>query len=94
MLTQQTLDKLHTLRLTGMREAFAQQLEQPATHALSFEERLALLVDRELLYRDNRRLTRLLREARLRLAAGLHRGHRLSPPARPTAPADGRAGRR
>jgi DNA replication protein DnaC len=69
MLTQQTLDKLHTLRLTGMREAFAQQLEQPATHELSFEERLALLLDRELLYRDNRRLTRLLKEAKLRLAA-------------------------
>jgi DNA replication protein DnaC len=69
MLTQQTLDKLHTLRLTGMREAFTQQLEQPATHELSFEERLALLVDRELLYRDNRRLARLLKEAKLRLAA-------------------------
>ena len=69
MLTQQTLDKLHTLRLTGMREAFAQQLEQPATHDLAFEQRLALLVDRELLYRDNRRLTRLLKEAKLRLAA-------------------------
>ncbi|WP_367025276.1 IS21-like element helper ATPase IstB [Methylococcus sp. ANG] len=69
MLTQQTLDKLHTLRLTGMREAFEQQLEQPATHDLSFDERFALLVDRELLYRDNRRLSRLLKDAKLRLAA-------------------------
>ncbi len=69
MLTQQTLDKLHALRLTGMREAFAQQLEQPQTHELSFDERLALLVDRELLYRDNRRLSRLLKDAKLRLTA-------------------------
>lgn len=67
MLTQQTLDKLNTLRLTGMREAFEQQLVQPATHDLPFEERLALLLDREILARDNRRLTRLLRAARLRL---------------------------
>ena len=69
MLTQQTLDKLDTLRLTGMREAFEQQLAQPATHELAFEERLALLLDREILARDNRRLTRLLKAARLRLPA-------------------------
>jgi len=67
MLTQQTLDKLDTLRLTGMRQAFEQQLAQPATHELAFEERLALLLDREILARDNRRLTRLLKAARLRL---------------------------
>ncbi|WP_435106808.1 IS21-like element helper ATPase IstB [Arhodomonas sp. AD133] len=67
MLTQQTLEKLDTLRLTGMRQAFEQQLAQPATHELAFEERLALLLDREILARDNRRLTRLLKAARLRL---------------------------
>lgn len=66
MLNNPTLDKLQALKLTGMREAFAQQLTQPATHELSFEERLALLLDRELLARDNRRLTRLLQAARLR----------------------------
>lgn len=67
MLIQQTLETLHTLRLTGMCAALRQQLEQPLTHELSFEERLALLVERELLTRDNRRLTRLLKAARLRL---------------------------
>lgn len=67
MLTQQTLDHLRTLKLTGMREAFEQQLAQPSTHELSFDERLALLVEREVLYRDNRRLARLLKEAKLRL---------------------------
>ncbi len=69
MLTQQTLDKLHALRLTGMLDAFEQQLAQPETHELAFEERLALLLDREQLARDNRRLTRLLKAARLRIAA-------------------------
>lgn len=68
MLTQQTFDKLHALRLTGMAEAFEQQLAQPETHELAFDERLALLLDRELLARDNRRLTRLLKTARLRIA--------------------------
>ena len=73
MLTQQTLDKLDTLRLSGMREAFEQQLAQPATHELAFEERLALLLDREILARDNRRLTRLLKAARLRLPGACSR---------------------
>ncbi len=53
MLHQHTLDKLHTLRLTGMAAAFEQQLAQPAAQELSFEERFALLLDQEILYRDN-----------------------------------------
>lgn len=69
MLQQHTLDKLHTLRLTGMAAALEQQLAQPAAQELSFEERFALLLDQELLYRDNRRLTRPLKAARLRLHA-------------------------
>ena len=69
MLNQQTLEKLQTLKLLGMREGFEQQLAQPATHDLAFEERLALLLDREILARDNRRLTRLLKGARLRIPA-------------------------
>jgi DNA replication protein DnaC len=69
MLMQQTREHLHTLRLTGMLEALDEQLGQPAMAELSFEERLAMLVDREILYRENRRLDRLLRAARLRVAA-------------------------
>jgi len=68
-LQQHTLDKLHTLRLTGMGAAFEQQLAQPAAQELSFEERFALLLDQEILYRDNRRLSRLLKAAKLRLNA-------------------------
>jgi DNA replication protein DnaC len=66
MLNQQTRDQLVVLKLTGMCEAFEQQLQQPDTHDLAFEERFALLVERELLHRENRRLTRLLQLARLR----------------------------
>lgn len=66
MLNQQTRDQLAALKLTGMGEAFEQQLQQPDTHDLAFEERFALLVERELLHRENRRITRLLQLARLR----------------------------
>lgn len=69
MLTQQTLQHLRALKLIGMADAFAQQLEQPTTQQLSFEERLALLVDRERTQRDNRRLGRLLRAARFKQPA-------------------------
>ncbi len=69
MLNQHSLEKLHSLRLTGMAEALAHQREQPQTDELAFEERLGLLVDQEILYRDNRRLTRLLKAAKLRIHA-------------------------
>ena len=69
MLHQHTLEKLHQLRLTGMAAALEQQLAQPAIQELSFEERFALLLDQEILYRDNRRLSRLLKAAKLRVGA-------------------------
>jgi len=69
MLIQQTLSQLHVLKLTGMADALSQQLTQPELQALSFDERFSLLVDREFLLRDNRRLDRLLRAAKLRLNA-------------------------
>ncbi len=69
MLNQQTLEQLRTLKLTGMLDALDQQQAQPATHDLSFDERLALLVEREVLHRENRRLARLLKVAKLRVHA-------------------------
>ena len=69
MLTQTTLNTLRQLKLTGMCDALEQQRAQPETHDLAFEERLALLVDREVLHRENRRLDRLLKAARLRTRA-------------------------
>jgi DNA replication protein DnaC len=65
MLLHPTLDQLHTLRLTGMAEALAEQLQQPDSAALGFEERLGLLLDRELTARGNRRLQTRLKQASL-----------------------------
>lgn len=70
MLNNQTLQTLRSLKLTGMADGLEQQHTQPATHEeLGFEERLALLVDRESLYRNNNKITRLLKAARLKLQA-------------------------
>ena len=66
----QTLQQLHDLRLAGMADAFSQQLDQPNTYEeLGFIERLSLLVNSEATCRDNRKITRLLRQAKLRLHA-------------------------
>jgi len=69
MLNKQTMEQLRSLKLTGMLDALEQQCVQPQTHDLAFEERLALLVEREVLHRENRRLARLLKAAKLRVQA-------------------------
>ena len=69
MLTHPTLDKLQTLKLSGMYQALVEQLQMTDLAALSFEERFGLLVDRELTERDTRRLTTRLRQAKLRQTA-------------------------
>jgi DNA replication protein DnaC len=68
MLTHNTLETLRSLKLHGMAAALEEQQSMPPTQTLSFEERLALLVDRERLYRDNTRRTRLLQQAHLKVA--------------------------
>jgi DNA replication protein DnaC len=68
MLTNPTIETLKALKLHGILEALEEQQQTPAIQGLSFEERIALLIDRERLYRDNRRRTRLLRGARLKVA--------------------------
>lgn len=65
MLNQPTIEKLYAMRLRGMADGFAQQQEEPQTHQLSFEERFALLVDRQWNWRQNRALQRRLKEGRL-----------------------------
>jgi DNA replication protein DnaC len=69
MLTHPTLDKLQSLRLSGMYQALLEQMTMPAIGDLSFEARLGLLVDRELTDRDARRLKTRLHKAKLRQAA-------------------------
>ena len=66
MLITPTIDKLYALALAGMARALTDQLERPDYADLSFEERLGLLVDREVQDRENRRLARHLKAARLR----------------------------
>jgi DNA replication protein DnaC len=68
MLTNPTLETLKSLKLHGMLEALEEQQQTPNIQSLSFEERVALLVDRERIHRDNQRRTRLLRGARLKVA--------------------------
>lgn len=66
MLTQPTLDKLYALKLHGMADAFRAQQQDPALAPLSFEERFALLVDQQWLWKENRALARRLQLARLK----------------------------
>jgi DNA replication protein DnaC len=66
MLKHPTLDKLQTLRLTGMLKALAEQQKLPEINSLGFEERLGLLIDREMTERENRRLDTRLNKAKLR----------------------------
>jgi DNA replication protein DnaC len=68
MLSEQTLTRLHTLRLAAMAEAYQAQQRDPAAAALGFDERLGMLVDAEALARENRALRRRLKEARLKLS--------------------------
>ena len=69
MLTHPTLEKLQSLKLTGMMQALVEQLQMPEITELSFDERLGLLVDHEITHRDNRRLTTRLHQAKLRQSA-------------------------
>ena len=68
MLIEQTVQTLNALRLPGMATAFAEQQTSAAAMSLSFDERFAMLVDREHTWRENRRVSRLLREAKLKVS--------------------------
>jgi DNA replication protein DnaC len=69
MLNQPTIEKLHTMKLHGMADAFRAQLETTESHQLSFEERFAFLVDQQWLWKENRALRRRLRSAKLKQPA-------------------------
>ena len=69
MLNQQTIEKLHALKLIGMAEALKDQLLQPDINRLSFEERFGLIVDRQWIWKEDRRLQRYLKQAKLKLDA-------------------------
>lgn len=71
MLIEQTLDKMNAMKLSGMAEALRQQRGSPEHTKLSFDERLGLLVDAEWTAREQRKLSKRLRAAKLRYQASV-----------------------
>lgn len=68
MLMQPTMEKLQAMRLNAFARAWEEQQKVPDVVALSFDERLGLLVEAEWIARENARITRNLREAKLRFS--------------------------
>ena len=66
MLNHPTLEQLQKLKFTGMSTALVEQMNATDVEALAFEERLGLLVDREMTYRDNPRMSSRRQRAKLR----------------------------
>jgi len=68
MLNEHTLDQLRSLRLDGMLRAIEEQASSASADELGFDDRLTLLVQREVAWRDDRRVARLLKTAKLKVA--------------------------
>ena len=68
---QPTLEQLKDMKLTGFLDAWQEQQAQPTYHNLSFNERLALLVEREYLRRQQQRQQRRLKQAKLFIGAAI-----------------------
>jgi len=66
MLTEQTISKLHDMALAAMAEAYSEQRQNADTGELSFDDRFAMLVERQWLDKQNRSLKRRLARAHLR----------------------------
>jgi DNA replication protein DnaC len=67
MNSEPTLERLRAMRLGAMADAYLAQLQNPKNATLGFDERFAMLVDAEHLFRDNRKLSSRLKEAKLRI---------------------------
>lgn len=68
---EQTIENLKSIRCSALARALKEQLESPEHLNLSFEERLSMLVEAEVLHRDNRRMKRNLNAAKLKQSASL-----------------------
>jgi DNA replication protein DnaC len=71
MLRQETLEKMNAMKLIGMVESFETQLSSSKYAELSYEERVGLMVDTEWTAREQRKLSRRLRGAKLKYPACL-----------------------
>ena len=69
LLNEHTLDQLRGLRLDGMVYALTDQATSASAGELAFDDRLAMLVQREIDWRDGKRVARLLKAAKLKLAS-------------------------
>jgi DNA replication protein DnaC len=68
MLNNQTIEILRALKLMGMASTYSDQLASPAAQSLVFDDRFGLLVDAERAHRDNSRVKRLLKRAKLKMS--------------------------
>lgn len=66
MMMNTTLEQLRGLKLNGMAAGLHDQLSNTGMNGLSFEERMALLVEREVYWRSDKKRERLMKEARLK----------------------------
>jgi len=71
MLLEQTIEKMNAMKLFGMRDAMAEQTELSSYDSLSFEERIGMLIDREWIDRENRKLERRMKAAKLKIPASM-----------------------
>ena len=70
MSAQNAMEQLKALKVYGMVKAFEEQLAQPNTYKdLSMEERFAMIVDREIMHRHNKKIKRLVTQAKLKIQA-------------------------
>ena len=74
MIQELTMEKLRALRFDALASAWAEQQKDPEMQRLGFDERLGMLIDSQWLYRENKRLGRLLKEAKLRISGACIEG--------------------
>ena len=82
MMMNTTITQLQDLRMAGMALGLQEQLGQAGMSSMSFEERIALLVDREVHHRNDKRQTRLLKDAKLKYPQACIEDFDLPPPCR------------
>jgi DNA replication protein DnaC len=71
VINEDTIHKLVSMKLHTMAQVLRELIDAPPAHELSFEEKLGMLVDREWIDRDNRRLARRIKDAKLPVGASL-----------------------
>lgn len=68
-MTEETINKLVQLKLPIMAKCYRELIDAPRADALRFEEGVALIVDREWMERENRRMARRIKDAKLGMQA-------------------------